>query len=161
MNTYLKNRGMLLETIINKTIDYYERNKIAYIEKKMLPVKFKKVNEKGELSEARIYNKSTVDYIGCFKGNFVAFEAKSTNEKYLPKNNIKKHQVKYLEKINNNGGISFLIIFFSIFDEFYFVKYENIRDFLNKKISYEIIKKQGINLELSFPGIIDFIPCIS
>lgn len=156
-----KNRGMLLEKIINKTIDYYAKNKLAYIEKKSLPVKFKKVeNDNLKLDEAYILKKSTVDYIGCYKGFFVAFEAKSTNEKRLPANNITRHQIKYLLDIESNSGLAFFIIFFSFCDEFYLVKASELIQHMNKSISYEEIKNIGFRIELTFPGIIDFLPYV-
>ncbi|CAL59249.1 Pseudogene of RecU (N terminal part) [Mycoplasmopsis agalactiae PG2] len=73
-----KNRGMLLETIINQTIDYYTYNHIAFIEKKGLPIKFSNITNSENkllLSNAFVYKKSTVDYIGCYKGRFLAFES--------------------------------------------------------------------------------------
>ncbi|WAM07255.1 Holliday junction resolvase RecU [Mycoplasmopsis cynos] len=40
--------------------------------------------------------KSTVDYIGMFRGSFVCFEAKSCNTNKFDLKNIKKHQIEYL-----------------------------------------------------------------
>ncbi|WP_029512878.1 Holliday junction resolvase RecU [Mycoplasmopsis iners] len=154
----MKNRGMLLENIINRTIEYYKQNKLAYIEKKSLPIKFKSVGQKLNLEQAFISNKSTVDYIGCWQGSFIAFEAKSTQEDSLPKDNIKAHQIEYLDLIEQNGGIAFFIVFFSSKDEFYLVEFSLIKPHLNKAIKYEMIKKIGKSLELTFPGIIDFLP---
>ncbi|QSF13645.1 Holliday junction resolvase RecU [Mycoplasma sp. Mirounga ES2805-ORL] len=155
-----KNRGMLLESIVNKTINYYTDNNIAYIEKKELPIKFRKVVDNKNLENAFIFKKSTVDYIGCYKGRFIAFEAKTTNENLLPKSNIPNHQINYLRKIEENGGVSFLLIFFSSKDEFYVIKTSDFIMQLKKSISYENIKQYGFKLELCFPGIIDFLPFI-
>jgi len=61
------NRGMLLESIINNTNEYYFKNEIALIHKKNLDIKFKNVKlEKNKLllNNASIFSKSTVDYYG-------------------------------------------------------------------------------------------------
>lgn len=52
------NRGMLLESIINNTNEYYFKNGIALIHKKNLDIKFKNVKlEKNKLllNDASIY----------------------------------------------------------------------------------------------------------
>ncbi|WP_406617462.1 Holliday junction resolvase RecU [Mycoplasmopsis adleri] len=152
---------MLLEEIINHTILYYYENEIAYIEKKGLPIKFQGTNFQNNklfLEKAFIYKKSTVDYTGCFKGKFIAFEAKTTNENHLPRSNIPEHQINYLKLISKNGGEAFFIIFFNLYNEFYLVKYDQIKDYIHKQsITYEEIKKIGELLPLAFPGIIDFL----
>ncbi|AXJ68332.1 Holliday junction resolvase RecU [Mycoplasmopsis bovis] len=159
-----KNRGMLLETIINQTIDYYTYNHIAFIEKKGLPIKFSNITSKENkllLFNAFVYKRSTVDYIGCYKGRFIAFEAKSTNESFLASGNIKEHQKNYLKEIDKNGGIAFLIVFFGLYDEFYLLMYSDFMKIESKnQYRYEWIKKIGKRIPLTFPGIIDFLPYI-
>ncbi|MCT4469832.1 Holliday junction resolvase RecU [Mycoplasma sp. HS2188] len=156
-----KNRGMLLEKIINQTISYYEKNGLALIEKKTLPIKFHKMNSNKEVSGAFIFKKSTVDYIGCFNGTFIAFEAKSTNENRLPSSNISTHQIEYLSKINSLGGISFFIVLFSLWDEFYLIDAMYLIKHWKKSWSYEEIKNAGYSIELTYPGIIDFLPYLN
>ncbi|WP_406617800.1 Holliday junction resolvase RecU [Mycoplasmopsis lipophila] len=157
-----KNKGMLLESIINKTINYYSENKIAYIEKKNLNINFKRlfVNQNNIISvkDGIVSSKSTVDYIGCYQGKFIAFEAKSTNEKVLPSSNVQIHQIDYLKKIADNGGIAFFIIFFGLYNDFFIV---DIYDYINrnkKPLAYEEVLKIGKKIELEYPGLIDFLP---
>ncbi|WP_029608505.1 Holliday junction resolvase RecU [Mycoplasma simbae] len=154
----MKNKGMLLEQIINRTIAYYERNNLALIEKKGLPIKFKSVKEDNKVESAFIYKKSTVDYIGCVNGMFTAFEAKTINGERLPNSNILKHQLEYLKKVYEMGGIAFFVIMFSHVDEFYLLGVNKFLNFDKKSWQYEEIKKTGYKVELTFPGIIDFLP---
>ena len=51
-----KNRGMLLEELINKTINFYNQEQIGYFAKNHLNVKFQKENSKN-FSNAFIKNK--------------------------------------------------------------------------------------------------------
>ena len=69
-----KNRGMLLEQILNKTIEYYNKNNIAFFAKKNLDIKFSKVfvdDRNKKLESSFISKKSTVDYYGIYKGNIL------------------------------------------------------------------------------------------
>ncbi|EFF41609.1 Holliday junction resolvase RecU [Mycoplasmopsis alligatoris] len=161
-----KNRGMLLETILNKTINYYWSNNIAYIEKKQVPITFKSIsnlNGKLSLDNAVVSSKSTVDYIGCYNGAFLAFEAKSTNSEKLEISNIKDHQVEYLNLIHKSGGYALFVIFFSKYNEFYILPINVYHRLISKNprsITKEDIKKYSINVEVTFPGILDFLPLI-
>lgn len=152
---------MLLEKIINQTISYYDKNNLALIEKKSLPVKFQKISDKKDLINAYVFKKSTVDYIGCVNGSFVAFEAKTTNENRLPSSNILSHQIEYLKRVYEQGGIAFFIVLFSNVDEFYLVKASYFAEHWKKSWSYEEIKNTGYEIELTYPGIIDFLPYLS
>lgn len=156
-----KNKGMLLESIINKTINFYQMNKIAYIEKKNLNITFKKLvtnaNNVITVKDGIISSKSTVDYIGCYKGKFIAFEAKTTNQNILPNANIKIHQIDYLKKIADNGGIAFFIVYFENQNKFFMI---DIYDFLNKNktpLCYEEAANIGKEIEIEYPGMINFI----
>ena len=89
---YSKNKGMLLESLINKTINFYKINGVGIFHKKEIPISFKKVIEKDGLlhaKEAFITKKSTTDYYGIWDGNFIAFQ-KFDEFFYLPINKIKK-----------------------------------------------------------------------
>lgn len=135
------NRGMLLESIINNTNEYYFKNGIALIHKKNLDIKFKNVKlEKNKLllNDASIYSKSTVDYYGVWKGRFLAFEVKSTEQKNFEKKNIKKHQIEYLNKVVLHQGIAFWIIYFKFQNEFLLIEHANFKKMpiWRKKIIY-------------------------
>ncbi len=150
------NRGMLLETIINKTIKEYNEKGIALFHKKTLDIKFSSINDIRKIKDGTIVSKSTVDYYGVYKGSFVAFEAKSSNRNRIPKSNFKEHQHNYLKKIKNHGGIAFYIFLFKETNEFFLVDISLV-NYEKKSITIENIRREGISLELIFPGVIDFI----
>lgn len=155
-----KNRGMFLENLINKSIIFYEKNNIALFHKKEIPLKILEINDKRNV-RALIFSKSTVDYYGIFRSQFICFEAKSTEDDYLSFSNIKNHQHKYLEKIEEFGGFSFYLIFFKKYEKFFFIKSSKLKYFENKKMTFQEISKKGIELSIDYPGILDFIKCIN
>ncbi len=156
----MKNRGMLLESILNTTINLYNKNNIALFHKKEVPISIGKViksNNKIKVENAFIKSKSTSDYYGVFKGKFIAFEAKSTNLKSLPLTNIKHHQRKYLNDVQNNGGVAFYIIYYKSYNRYFMVFVDSIENIRKKSFSIEEASKKGIELDLTFPGILDFL----
>ena len=115
------NRGMNLENDINISNKYYIDKEIAYIYKKPTPIKIIKVdyptktNKKGNIviKEAYFDTPSTTDYNGIYKGRYIDFEAKETNNlQCFPLENIHKHQIKHLENITKENGIGFIIVRF-------------------------------------------------
>lgn len=156
------NRGMMLESIINKSILFYKENNVGIFHKKELSIAFSKVkDEQGKLKidNGFIRQKSTADYYGIYNGLFVAFEAKSTRLDHLPMSNIKEHQYLYLKEVSGHGGICFFIILFSSTDEFFVIDVNKI-DMSKKHISREELKRKGYQLELAYPGVIDFVYAI-
>ncbi|MGL5205555.1 MAG: Holliday junction resolvase RecU [Metamycoplasmataceae bacterium] len=150
------NRGMLLETIINKTIKYYDENAIALIHKKNLDIKFSSIDEMRRVKNGVVVSKSTVDYYGIYKGSFIAFEAKSSNTMIIPKNNFKDHQHEYLLKIRKYGGNAFYIFLFKQTNEIFLADISLV-NYRRKTITLEYIRNKAIQLEIIYPGVIDFI----
>ena len=158
-----KNRGMLLESLINKTIDMYRVNDIGLFHKKEVPINFAKIikdKNKLRVENAYIKSKSTLDYYGVYNGHFVAFEAKSTKLKSLPFQNIKEHQLKYMKNVVKHGGISFFILGYQKYDEFFLFNYETLESIENKSISIEDARRYGFKLDVVYPGILDFVNLI-
>lgn len=158
----MKNRGMLLEQIINKTIKKYKRENLAIFHKKEIPIKFGRVvRNKNSLKakSAFIISKSTTDYYGLYNGWFIAFEAKSTKEKFVPKTNFKIHQQNYLNNISKHGGFGFYIIYFSSFNEFYLVNHSDID--INHSFKIESARKKGFELEIIYPGYLNILEIIN
>ncbi|SJZ50402.1 Holliday junction resolvase RecU [Mycoplasmopsis verecunda] len=151
-----KNKGMFLETIINQTINYYWNENIAYIEKKSVPIEINNIKRKSSHTFVGSFSlrKSTVDYIGMYKGQFICFEAKSTNENKLEYQNFRPHQLSYLRLISNNGGIAFVIVYFALYNEFYKLSIQFLDQHFAyaKNIKYEEIKKNSRPMILEFPG---------
>ena len=154
-----KNRGMFLETLINKTIIVYRKNDVGIFHKKQLPISFTSIKRDGKklgIEKGYVMSKSTTDYYGIYKGIFIAFEAKSTNLDRLPLTNIKVHQSNYVNQINNHGGIAFYIICFKSYDEFYFVTENDIELCNGASLSITYARANCKSIELQYPGILDF-----
>ena len=152
----MKNKGMFLESLLNKTINFYEKNMIGLFHKKPVPINFNGLKKGREVNQAWIASKSTVDYYGVYKGIFIAFEAKSTKLKSLPLVNIKYHQMNYLNKINTLGGLGFFIIYYDTYDEYFLIFPSELEALEQKSLNIDIARKKGYPLEVMYPGILDF-----
>lgn len=148
------NRGMNFENMINEANEYYRVNDIAIIHKKPIPIQIVKVDYPSRsgavIKEAYYKVPSTTDYNGIYKGCYIDFEAKETqNKTSFPMSNIHTHQVEHLEKIMLHGGISFVLIFFKYHDEIYLLESEYLTGYHKrsidgrKSIKYEEIKEKG------------------
>ncbi len=116
-NITYDNRGMNLEGDINLTNKYYIDNNIAFIYKKPTPIQVTKVDYSKNnvvIKEAYFKEPSTTDYNGLYKGKYIDFEAKETeNSTSFPLSNIHNHQIEHIKNIVNNGGLGFLIVRFN------------------------------------------------
>jgi recombination protein U len=162
------NRGMNLEYELNETNNYYLVNNIAVIHKKPTPITITKVDYPSRLEavikEAYFKVPSTTDYNGIYKGYYIDFEAKETKKNYFPLANIHKHQIEHLKKIEEHGGISFLIVRFTLKNTTFFLETKYLIDFLNsscrKSIPYEYFEKKGYIIKDKFNPRIDYIKII-
>lgn len=167
------NRGMSLENDINISNKYYIDTKKAFIYKKPTPIKIVKVNYPSKnnktgritIKEAYFESPSTTDYNGLYKGKYIDFEAKETNNKsYFPLENIHKHQIEHLRNIMENDGISFLIVRFTEYNKT-FILFSN--DFFNyidnntrKSIPYEYFIKKGYEIKEKYSPRLDYLEII-
>lgn len=160
------NRGMKLEALINEANEYYKINDIAIIYKKPTPITINKVkyeSDKKILTKGFFKNKSTLDYVGLYKGYYIDFDAKSTtNKTSFPLNNIHEHQIKHIESIIKHGGISFLII--EMNKEIYLLKGIDLLEYIKNNnrhsIPYNYIKEKGFNIKLKYSPTLDYIKII-
>ena len=159
-----KNRGMMLESIINKTIAIYAKKQKAIFHKKHVPVVLQSIskgqNNRLTIKKGFVLEKSTTDYYGIYKGAFIAFEAKSTNSCTLPLANIKAHQQNYLQLVKMHHGISFYIVFFRRYNEFFIIMPDLLATLQRRNLSIETARKKGYSIELEYPGILNFLKII-
>lgn len=162
-NTTYANRGMDLEYLINEANKYYLESDIAVIYKKPTPIQINKVNfESGKpiITKGKFNQKSTLDYVGLYKGMYLDFDAKVTkNKTSFPLSNIHEHQIKHIKNIIKHGGYAFLII--EINHEVYLFSGKLLIDFTEKdkrkSIPYEYINKYGIEIKYGYNPIIDYL----
>ncbi len=126
-------RGSTLEEMINRTNDQYREQGLALIQKvptPITPVKMEKDSHR--ITLAYFDQKSTVDYIGAVQGLPVCFDAKECHADSFPLANIHEHQVAFMSDFEKQGGISFLILYFAMRDELYYLRYEEMMKFWNR-----------------------------
>lgn len=135
-NIAYDNRGMGLEEDINLTNQYYIDNNIAFIYKKPTPIQVIKVDyfkNSAIIKEAYFKEPSTTDYNGLYRGKYIDFEAKETNNKTsFPLKNIHKHQINHIKNIYENGGISFVIVRFNKLNKTYLLLGKDLISFINQ-----------------------------
>lgn len=159
------NQGMALEEMINKTNDYYLQRDIAFISKRPTSIKVLKTSDKYKITEAVFLAPSTLDYVGVYKGRYLDFEAKETiSKKGFPMANISEHQIKAMENIIKQNGITFAIIFLKSFNEIYLVDGQVLIDsYISKQniIPYEQIKMVGTLIKEGFFTPVDYIKVVN
>lgn len=167
------NLGMDLEGLINETNEYYLYNNIAVIHKKPTPVQIVKVDypmrSKAIITEAYYKTPSTTDYNGIYKGKYIDFECKENHNKTaFPLANIHAHQIEHLKNIISHGGIGFIIVAWSVYDEYYLlpfdVAYEYWENSLNegrKSIPYETFKNRGYLIKEGYLPRLDYLKVVN
>lgn len=127
-------RGSLLEDLINRTNEVYQEKGLALIQKiptPITPIKIDKENR--HITLAYFDQKSTVDYIGCVQGVPVCFDAKECTSNTFALQNIHPHQIAFMTDFEKQGGVSFLIIYYTGRDEIYYMPYQDILRFWERK----------------------------
>ena len=141
-STRPKTYGMLFETALNISNDYYLCHNKAVIYKKPTPVQIVKVDypsrNKAKIVEAYFKIPSTTDYNGIYRGKYIDYEAKETNNLSFSFTHIFEHQIDHLKKVDQQGGIAFVIIFYKKINKVYVI---DIKQFINV---YEESKKGGV-----------------
>jgi len=171
-NPIYSNRGMTLEEDLNETNEYYRERKIAVIHKKPTPVQIVQVDypkrSAAVIKEAYFKQASTTDYNGVYKGKYVDFEAKETqNPTSFPLKNFHQHQIDHMKEIVNQDGICFVILRFSKFEQVYLLEANYLLEFWQrmqkggrKSITKEEIETKGYQNPLGFQPRIDYIKVI-
>ena len=115
-------RGSTLEELINRTNEKYQENGLALIQKIPTPITPIKIDkDERHITLAYFDQKSTVDYIGAVQGLPVCFDAKECAMDTFALANIHEHQVRFMEAFEKQGGVAFILIFYSHRNEFYYL----------------------------------------
>lgn len=152
-------RGSTLEDMINRTNEKYLEHGLALIQKIPTPITPIKIDkDKKNITLAYFEQKSTVDYIGAVQGIPICFDAKECATDTFSLQNIHEHQIEFMKKFEEQGGISFIIIFYSHKNVLYYLTQKKLTEFWNRSTSggrksfrfeeleneYFISKKNGI-----------------
>lgn len=123
-------RGSTLEELINRSNEQYLEKGLALIQKIPTPITPIRIDkEHRHITLAYFDQKSTVDYIGAVQGIPVCFDAKECTADTFALQNIHEHQVRFMEQFEKQGGISFLILFYSSRNEIFYLPYADMRKF--------------------------------
>ncbi len=126
-------RGSALEDMVNRTNDYLRGKGLALIQKIPTPITPVKIDkEHRHITLAYFEKQSTVDYIGAIQGIPVCFDAKECVADTFPLQNIHEHQIKFMGDFEKQGGISFLLIFYTAKNRLYYMRYSEIIGFWNR-----------------------------
>lgn len=152
-------RGSTLEEMINMTIDVYREKGLALVQKIPTPITPVRIDDKTkQITLAYFQQQSTVDYIGVVQQIPICFDAKECAKDTFPLMNIHKHQVEFMKDFEKQGGLSFLIVYYTHLNRMFYVPFKDIIKFYErgenggrKSIrfdeidqSYEIFNEQGV-----------------
>ena len=171
IQTNYSSRGMGLENILNQTNELYRLKKRAVIHKKPTPIQVVKVNyparSAAQITEAYFRQASTTDYNGVYKGRYIDFEAKETkNKTSFPLKNIHEHQLEHMKECCEQGGIAFVIFYFSSLKEYYLLEYKWIEQFVHdsstkrQSIPLTYIKEHGQSISLSLQMTLNYLDTV-
>ncbi len=160
------NRGMNLEAALNSSNLYYLNKDIALIYKKPTPIGVVDVsykNHRKTIEKAYFKEQSTLDYNGLYKGKYIEFDAKETNNKTaFPLSNVHEHQTLQIRNVIKHGGIVFLIIRMNNIN--YLLTGEDYIAFLDsetrKSIPYSYIESKGHIIKDNYEPQVDYLKIV-
>ena len=147
-------RGSTLEDMINRTNEKYAQNGLALIQKIPTPITpIKMDKEHHQITLAYFDQKSTVDYIGAVQGLPVCFDAKECATDTFALQNIHPHQVEFMQLFEKQGGIAFILIYYTHKDLLYYLPYEMLRFFWDRAQNggRKSFRFDELNLEYTLP----------
>ncbi|EMR14702.1 MAG: Holliday junction resolvase RecU [Sweet potato little leaf phytoplasma] len=170
--TYNKksNLGKQLEQDINLTNNFYKENKIAFIHKNEIPIQVVKVEyaqrNKTKIVEAYYRLKSLPDYQGIYKGKYLSFDVKETNNlNKFPLKNIPNHQKVCLQNIHELKGIAFLIINFKRYNQYFYMPISFLINFTKqyslKSIDYQTFINELWQIPYSYRPRLDYLKIVN
>ena len=120
-------RGSTLEDLINRTNDSYREKKLALIQKIPTPITPIQIDKSSRhITLAYFDQKSTVDYIGAVQG------IPECSASTFPLQNIHAHQIRFMEEFEAQGGIAFIVLYYTGMDEIYYVPFRTIKHFWDR-----------------------------
>lgn len=120
-------RGSTLEDMINHSNEVYREKKLALIQKVPTPITPITIEKQTRhITLAYFDQKSTVDYIGTVQGIPVCFDAKECAVKTFPLQNVHPHQVQFMKEFEEQGGISFIILYWKSENEIVYLPFEKL-----------------------------------
>ena len=142
-------RGSTLEDLVNRTNERYQENGLALIQKIPTPITPIKIDkDERHITLAYFDQKSTVDYIGVVQGLPVCFDAKECAVETFPLHNIHPHQIAFMREFEEQGGISFILLSYTVKNEIYYLPFDEILRFWTrmeeggrKSFTYEEVDK--------------------
>lgn len=126
-------RGSFLEEHINFTISRLREMRLALIQKIPTPITPIEIDkESRHITLAYFDQKSTVDYLGAVQGIPICFDAKECAEDTFPLANIHEHQVRFMRELEEQDGVSFLLLYFSHRQLYYYMRLFELEGFLTR-----------------------------
>ena len=148
------NRGQDLEDMIETSNERYKFEGKALVQKIPEPIRQISDIQQGGRFTAIYEKKSTVDYIGTYKGYALAFDAKSTKvETRFDLSNVAKHQYEFMKNWHDNGGISFLVVLFKSHGEIYYLPFETLR-YWQEEADRKSIPYESFQYEIEANGLV-------
>ena len=165
-------RGMSLEQEINESNAYYLAHNIAVIHKKPTPVQLVKVDypkrSAAVIKEAYFRRPSTTDYNGVYRGYYLDFDAKETNNKVsFPLKNFHEHQIEHLRACVQQGGVCFAFLKFSHTNQLFLLPASKLFAYWDeqdsggrKSIPLKNIEQDGYQITYQFNPLIPYIDAV-
>ncbi|MFI3200855.1 MAG: Holliday junction resolvase RecU [Eubacteriales bacterium] len=126
-------RGSFLEDLINRTIEQYRKQQLALIQKIPTPITPVRIDQENRhITLAYFEQRSTVDYIGVVQSIPVCFDAKECASDTFALQNIHEHQIEFMKDYEQQGGISFLLIYYAKRNEFYYLRFVKLQEFVER-----------------------------
>ena len=146
-------RGSTLEEFINHTNERYTELGLALIQKIPTPITPVKIDQENR-------------HITLAYGIPVCFDAKECKADTFPLQNIHEHQMDFMGKFEKQGGIAFVLIYFSTREELYYMRYGQILKFWErglkggrKSFRYDELEP-GWFMELKQGYFVPYLECI-
>lgn len=128
-------RGSFFEELINRTNERYREQSIALIQKIPTPITPIDIDkESRHITLAYFDQKSTVDYVGVAQGVPLCFDCKECAVDTFSLQNVHEHQVAYMRDFEKQGGVAFLLIYYSKKDLIYYMRFEELEYFYQRAV---------------------------
>ena len=106
-------RGSTLEDMVNRTNEWYLEKGLALIQKIPTPITPVKMDKEHRHIP-------------------ICFDAKECVAETFPLQNIHDHQVSFMEAFERQGGIAFILIYYSSKNILYYMRFEELCGFWNR-----------------------------